>query len=440
MLLLFCSSLINPYLYVIRNKAMRKHVRKMFTRLTRKPSFFSPRGYHFSHQSPPQERKFSEDLNVPGSAVSLRPKASVDYQTPFVSLCQSQSGEWKIVPVATDVRRSSFRKSFVAMQHPLFVDNSTEEPQLRQQEQLRYKCKPTRSLRVAAMRSGFDRRASFDGSKFTSTRFPKVLDRNSEVTAVKPTIHSGGDRSMSFRMRGRFANRDESIETYDRSRNSSFTKEVWARQNIDSSQQCRPRNSIREPQSSVSFVRDGEAYGRCPAIDSVVQVHSYGNASSDATSSAAVYNRRPVLKRGRSFAFDEHEMSATFSPQRISYSGGLRKSHFALARNSPRHSSTDTTTTTLESLTSTESSQDGSVNPPPTQCAPYYDSPLHLAQHYCQHEHTTRKSDVSVSSLRSSIVHRRNQRSHFPCQCQERRGTLASRTPCWESVTCATQL
>ncbi|KAH7957296.1 uncharacterized protein LOC119391218 [Rhipicephalus sanguineus] len=425
MLLLFCSSLINPYLYVIRNKAMRKHVHKMFTRLTRKPSFFSPRGYHFSHQSPPQERKFSEDFKVPSSAASMRPEESVDYQTPFVthSLCQSESGDWKIVTVATDVRRSSFRRSFVTVQHPLFLDNATEEPQLRQQEQMRYKCKPARSLRVAAIRSDFNRRASFDGSKFASARFPKVLDRNSEVAAAKSTAHSGGDRSMSFRMRGRFANRDESIETYDPSCNSSFCQEVWSRQVTDSSLHRRPSNAIRQPQSSVlSVVRGGEVYDRCSAVDSVVQVHSYGNltSSADASSSAASYNRRPVLKRGRSFAFDEHEMSATFSPQRISYSGGLRKSHFALARNSTRHSSTDTTTTTLESLTSTES-QDGTVNQPATQYAPYYDSPLHLVQHYCQHEPMTRNSDATVSFLRSSMAHKRNQHSHFSCQSQERR-------------------
>ncbi|KAH8042663.1 hypothetical protein HPB51_025234 [Rhipicephalus microplus] len=422
MLLLFCSSLINPYLYVIRNKAMRKHVRKMFTRLTRKPSFFSPRGYHFSHQDPLEERKFSDDLKLSGIPVSLRHEESVDYRTPFVthSLCQSESGDWKIVTVTTDARRSSFRKSFAAVQHPLFADNTTEEPRLWQQEHSRYKGRTTRSLRVAAMRSGFNRRASFDG-KFTPARLPKMLDRNSQASAVKPTANAGGDRSMSFRMRGRFANRDESIETYDRFRNSSFSKEVWTRQNIDSYQNGQLRNYVREPHSSVSFVRDGEAYDRCPAVDSVVQVHSYGNLSADVSSPVASCSRRPVLKRGRSFAFDEHEMSVTFSPQRISCSGGLRKSHFALARHSPRHGSTDTTTTTLESLTSTESSQEGPVNAPSSQCVPYYESPWHLAQHYCQHDHASRNSDASVSSLRSSIASKWNQHSHLPSQCHDRR-------------------
>ncbi|KAH7960020.1 hypothetical protein HPB49_016227 [Dermacentor silvarum] len=365
MLLLFCSSLINPYLYVIRNKAMRKHVHKMFTRLTRKPSFFSPRGYHHSHQSPLQERKCSEDMKVPGSAVSLHPEDSVDYQTPFVahSLCQSKSGDWKVVTVATDSRRSS------------------------------------------SQRRGFNRRASLDSSKFMSIRCPRMPERSSEIKTVKSTTYTGGDRSMSFRMRGRFANREESIEAYDTSCNSSLCQEIWGDHFMDSSQYRRPGHTTYDSQNSLSdVVGCGEMCDRLSALDSVVQVHSYEKAfSASDASSVAAYHRRPVLKRGRSFAFDEHEMSGAFSSQRISFSGGLRKSRFALARNSPRHSSTDTTTTTLESLTSTES-QDGPIVASSAQYVPCYESPVIMAQQYCQREQTARNGDT-LTPLRSSVVH-----------------------------------
>ncbi|XP_065307385.1 melanopsin-A-like [Dermacentor albipictus] len=424
MLLLFCSSLINPYLYVIRSKVMRKHVHKMFTRLTRKPSFFSPRGYHHSHQSPLQERKCSEDMKMPGSAASLHPRESADCQTPFVahSLCQSKTGDWKIVTITTDSRRSSSRRSCITLEHPVFIDSATQELQSHQQQQWRYRCKPGPSLRVATMRSGFNRRASLDGSKLMSARFSSMPPRSSEVTAVKSTTYTGGDRSMSFRTRGRFANREELIEAHGPSCNSSSCQEMWGRHFVDSSRCRTPSHATYDSRNSTSAVLGcGEMYSRLSTVDSVAQVHSYEKVSSAYdTSAVAAYHRRPVLKRGRSFAFDEHEMSMAFSPQRISYCGGLRKSRFALARNSLRHSSTDTTTTTLESLTSTES-QDGPVIATPESYAPCYESSVILAQQYCQREHATRNGDILPSSLRSSAIHQRTPHGHLPCECQDRR-------------------
>nr|XP_037269666.1 LOW QUALITY PROTEIN: G-protein coupled receptor 161-like [Rhipicephalus microplus] len=163
MLFLFCSSLINPYLYVIRNKVMRKHVRKMFTCLKRKPSFFSPRGYHYSHQSPPQERKCSGEIRVPGSTASLRSGGSVDYQRPLVthSLYQNKSGDWRIVSVTTDPRRPPSRRSSLIAQQPLCVDDMAQQQQQQFQQEQSYhqhKCGP--GLRGAAIRNGFYRRAS----------------------------------------------------------------------------------------------------------------------------------------------------------------------------------------------------------------------------------------------------------------------------------------
>ncbi|KAK8778792.1 uncharacterized protein LOC144120922 [Amblyomma americanum] len=429
MLFLYCSSLISPYLYVIRNKAMRKHVRKMFTCLKRKPSFFSPRGYHYSHQSPPQERKCSDDLRVPGSTVSLRSGGSVDYQRPLVthSLYQNKSGDWKIVSVTTDPRRSPTRRSSLIMQQPLCVDDMAQQQhhQLQQQQSYyQHKCGP--GLRGAAIRNGFYRRASLDSSKILCARFPSALERDPDITSVKSTAASGGDRSMSFRIRGRFANREESTETCDTSCHSSYGQEDWGRHFIDSSQHRRASNARRESQSSVSaLVGAVEIYQASPAAASIAQIHHYGSMScASPASSTSGYPCRPMLKRGRSFAFDEHEMSVAFPPQRISQSGGLRKSHFAVARNSPKHGSSDTTTTTLESLTSTESQDLPIITSPhsmsPTSTAAYHYPPAHMMHQPHHHQHSTPHSCTSTP-LPVSIIAQQQQHTQLPHECQDRR-------------------
>ncbi|KAH7960720.1 hypothetical protein HPB49_022530 [Dermacentor silvarum] len=428
MLFLFCSSLISPYLYVIRNKAMRKHVRKMFTCLKRKPSFFSPRGYHYSHQSPPQERKCSEDIRVPGSTVSLRSGGSVDYQRPLVthSLYQNKSGDWRIVSVTTDPRRPPSRRSSLILQQPLCVDDMAQQQQQQlQQEQSYYQHKCGPGLRGAAIRNGFYRRASLDSSKILCARYPSTLERDPEITSVKSSSGSGGDRSMSFRIRGRFANREESTETCDTSCNSSYSQEEWGRHFIDSSQHRRTSNARRESQSSVSaIVESVEVYPAPPASASIAQVHHYGSTSSaSAASTAAGYPCRPVLKRGRSFAFDEHEMSVAFPPQRISQSGGLRKSRFAVARNSPKHGSSDTTTTTLESLTSTES-QDLPIIASPRAMSPTFNTPYHYPPTPFMHPHLhSTAQGYGSAPLPCGIALQQQQQQHtqLPTECQDRR-------------------
>ncbi|KAH7956540.1 uncharacterized protein LOC119390025 [Rhipicephalus sanguineus] len=419
MLFLFCSSLINPYLYVIRNKVMRKHVRKMFTCLKRKPSFFSPRGYHYSHQSPPQERKCSEEIRVPGSTASLRSGGSVDYQRPLVthSLYQNKSGDWRIVSVTTDPRRPPSRRSSLISQQPLCVEDMAQQQQQQlQQEQSYYQHKCGPGLRGAAIRNGFYRRASLDSSKILCARYPSTLERDPESASVKLSSGSGGDRSMSFRIRGRFANREESTETCDTSCNSSYSQEEWGRHFIDSSQHRRASNARRESQSSVSaIVENVEVYPTPPGSASIAQVHH-------AASTAAGYPCRPVLKRGRSFAFDEHEMSVAFPPQRISQSGGLRKSRFAVARNSPKHGSSDTTTTTLESLTSTES-QDLPIIASPRAMSPTLGTPYHYppAPFTHPHHHSTPQGYGSVPLPCGIALQQHQQHTQLPTECQDRR-------------------
>ncbi|KAL1441984.1 hypothetical protein MTO96_000982 [Rhipicephalus appendiculatus] len=221
---------------------------------------------------------------------------------------------------------------------------------------------------------------------------------------------------MSFRIRGRFANREESTETCDTSCNSSYSQEEWGRHFIESSQHRRASNARRESQSSVSaIVENVEVYPTPPGSASIAQVHH-------AASTAAGYPCRPVLKRGRSFAFDEHEMSVAFPPQRISQTGGLRKSRFAVARNSPKHGSSDTTTTTLESLTSTESQDLPIIASPramsPTLSTPYHYPPTPFAH---PHHHSTPQAYGSVPLPCGIALQQHQQHTQLPTECQDRR-------------------
>ncbi|CAN8015245.1 unnamed protein product [Ixodes persulcatus] len=401
MLFLFCSSLISPYLYVIRNKATRKHVRKMFTCLRRKPSFFSQRGYHHSNQSPHQERKCSaENMIVPGSTASIRSAASVDFERSLVthSLYQNKSGDWKIVSVTSDPRRSlpspSSNVGSILLQQPLRVDDAMQQPYYQ------HKCGP--GLRGAALRNGFYRRASLDSSKMFTTRFPSAIERDPDMSSVRAT--SAGDRSMSFRVRGRFANREESTETCNTSCSSSYGQDEWGRHFLDHSQR---RNSAarRESHGSVSAMIVNETH----PLPGIAQVHHYSGMNTPVATTN--YCCRPVLKRGRSFAFDEQELSIAYPPQRISQSGGLRKSYFAGTKNSPKHGSSETTTTTLESSTSTES-QDV-----PTMMSPHATSPpssYHYPQHFLHHHQTH-------ASVHPNTIPPLHPHTFVPHECQERR-------------------
>lgn len=383
MLLLYCSSLISPYLYVIRNKATRKHVRKMFTCLRRKPSFFSPRGYHYSHQSPPQERKFSEEtMNVPEGATAIRSSDNPDYHRSMVthSLYQNKAGDWKIISVKADPRRSPTRRcsaaaSMILQPGPLRIDD------LALQSSYKHKCGP--GLRGAAIRNGFYRRASLDSSKVLSARYSIPMERDIDTNSV--TWNSAGDRSMSFRVRGRFANREESTETCDTSCTSSFGQEEWGGHFMEQSHR-RNSASRRDSQASASTFVVSDLH----QSSGIAQIHNYHGISE--VSHPASYCARPSLKRGRSFAFDEQELSTAYPTQRISQSGGLRKSHFAGARNSPRHGSSETTTTTLESSTSTESQDAAIVTSPPVSSPP---SLYHYHQHLI-HQHESHAPAASI--------------------------------------------
>ncbi|XP_077534038.1 uncharacterized protein LOC144146009 [Haemaphysalis longicornis] len=425
MLFLFCSSLMSPYLYVIRNKATRKHVRKMFTCLRRKPSLFSPRGYHYSHQSPPQERKCSDNIvALPGSVVSSR-SGSVDCPRSMVthSLYQNKSGDWKIVSVTTDPRRSPARRPSIIMQQPLRVDEMAQQHQS-EQSYYQQKCGP--GLRGAAIRNGFNRRASLDSSKILCTRVPKTFEREPDVASVKSISGASGDRSMSFRIRGRFANREESTETCESSCNSSFGQDEWGRQLMDASRHRRSSNARRESQSSVSTLgAAAEMYQPLPAASntSIAQIHHCPKMSSASPpmSSGSGYPCRPVLRRGRSFAFDEHEMSVAMLPQRISQSGGLRKYHFAVARNSQRHGSSDTASTTLESLTSTDS-QDLPIIASPHSMSPTTAMAYHYPLHHVMHQsHHSALHSCTATPLPASVASHHQQHTQLPHESQDRR-------------------
>lgn len=369
MLFVFCSSLIGPYLYVIRNKATRKHVRKIFTCLRRKPSIFSPKGYHYSHQSPPQDRRCSEGNMVdPESSMSIRSAASADYQRALVtqSLYQNKTGNWKFVTVTAHPGNSSTRRSSVAGN--IILRPSTRGEEVAQHPY--YQQRVATNLRAAAIRNGFYRRASLDSSKILSARFPAgTVEREPDASSVRSSIV---DRSMSFRLRGRFANRDDSMESCDTSCDSTYSQEDWGHFLEQSF-----RRGRRDSHCSVSTLVCNEA-------PSVAPIHQHRTAAP--TASSPNYYPRPVLRRGRSFAFDEQELASCLASPKISQYGGLRKSHFVNAKSYPRHSSSETTTTTLGSSTSTESQDASAVTSPPRSLAP--SSPPSFCQyHHCAQHH-----------------------------------------------------
>ncbi|XP_064459380.1 uncharacterized protein LOC135369792 [Ornithodoros turicata] len=356
MLLIFSSSLIGPYLYVIRNKATRKHVRKIFTCLRRKPSIFSSKGYHYSRPAPDSHFSGDNAADV-GSSVSIHSATSGDYQKTLVahSLYQNKSGNWKIVTVAAPPSRRSSLGSNIILR-PRGEDL---------QQYYQQRC--ASSLRATAIRNGYNRRASLDNSKVLSARHDRA-DRDFDLASI-PSPNSQECRSMSFRLRGRFANRDESIETCYSSCDSSYGQEDWSR-----FVEQPTRRGRTDSHCSVSTLLCNEQQ-----LSSIAQVHQYRVCGT----STASYGSRPVLKRGRSFAFDEGDTSYLPSPK-ISQYGGVRKSHFVNAKSYPRHSSSETTTTTLGSSTSTDSQDIPSVSSPPPVFQ--YQHCAHMQQRALQEE------------------------------------------------------
>ncbi|XP_049520808.1 uncharacterized protein LOC125944405 [Dermacentor silvarum] len=430
MLLLFSSSLINPYLYVIRNKATRKHVRKMFACLKRKPSFFSPLGYHYSHQSPLRERKCSGGTRAPESTASLRSCESEEYQRSLMrhSLYRNKSGEWKIVAVTIDPNLTPSRRSSVVVHHPLCVDEMEEQPQqLFQQENshLRNTHRPVHHR--MAVRNSFYRRASLDNPEVPSERFSRNCQRYVKPTSTNATIRSTGDRSKSFRIRGRYANRNEPTAACDRSCNSSINHEEWCRYFIDSCQPHHGSSTRYESRSSASVLAgSAETNQVAPhSPTSMAHVQRCGSVPSEYNSYATTgHPCRPALKRGRSFAFEEREMSVVTPSQAISQFGGLRKSQFAMAKRSRKQSSSDTNTTTLESLTSTESQELSMLGSPrslsPTSSMPHRYPPPHACQHHQQHRY--RVHGYSSMPLQATILSQQQQQHiELSRECHDRR-------------------
>ncbi|KAL1441987.1 hypothetical protein MTO96_000985 [Rhipicephalus appendiculatus] len=377
MLLLFSSSLVNPYLYVMRNKATRKHIRKMFHCLTRKPSFFSPQGYHHSHQSPLQEPKCSEGTRVLESTVSLHSGGSEEHQRTWMrqSLCRNKSGEWNIVAVTTDPNTTQSRRSSILVHRPRYVDEMEE---LFQQDSSYHHNKYMRARYGASARGSTYRRASLDSGKVPCERFTKISEKRFKRTTT--TGGSSGDRSKSFRIRGRYANRNELSLDSDPSCNINVNHEEWRRYLSESFQPRHGSNAKQDARSYASVLTHGaEVHRAAPhSATSMARAQRFGSLPSDSHSCEAPgYTCPPVLVRGRSLGMDESDMSAVVPAHAISRSGGLRKTQFAMAKRSPKQSSSDTNTTTLESLTSTES-QELPIIASPRTLSPHVDDVLPL--------------------------------------------------------------
>ncbi|EEC08514.1 G-protein coupled receptor, putative [Ixodes scapularis] len=106
---------------------------------------------------------------------------------------------------------------------------------------------------------------------------------------------------------------EESTETCNTSCSSSYGQDEWGRHFLDQSQR---RNSAarRESHGSASAMVVNETH----PLPGIAQVHHYSGINAPVATTN--YCCRPVLKRGRSFAFDEQELSIAYPPQRISQS------------------------------------------------------------------------------------------------------------------------
>ncbi|XP_065308707.1 uncharacterized protein [Dermacentor albipictus] len=430
MLLLFSSSLINPYLYVIRNKVTRKHVRKMFTGLTRKPSIFSPLGYHYSHQSPLRERKCSDGTRVPESTASLRSGESEECQR-FMrrSLYRNKSGEWNMVAVTIEPNLSPARRSSIVVHRPLCLDEMGEQlEQLFQQEYSHHHYTYRPMCYGMAARNRSCRRASLDNPKVPPERFSRNCERYVKPTSMNLSTRSKADRSKSFRIRGRYANRREPTAACDMSCKSNVNHEEWCHNLINS---CTPRlasNATQESRSSVSVLAGGaETSQAVPhSATSMGHVQRCGSVPLEYHSSAtAGHPSRPELKRGWSFAFEEREVSVVIPAQAISQFGRFRKSQFAMAKRSRKQSSSDTNTTTLESLTSTESQEVPMIGSPrtlsPTSSQSYHYPPPQTCQHHQQLR--WRLHGYSSMPLPATFLSQQQQQQHIQLsgECHDRR-------------------
>ncbi|XP_049271154.1 G-protein coupled receptor 161-like [Rhipicephalus sanguineus] len=408
MLLLFSSSLVNPYLYVIRNKATRKHIRKMFHCLTRKPSFFSPQGYHHSHQSPLQEPRCSDGTRVLESTASLRSDGSEEYQRTWMrqSLCRNKSGEWNIIAVTTEPSTSPSRRSSILVHRPRYVDEMEE---LFQQDSSYHHNKSMPARYGASVMSSSYRRASLDSGKVPCERFTKIPEKRFKRTST--TVGTSGDRSKSFRIRGRYANRKELSLECDPSCNMNVNHEDWRRYLSESCQRRHGSNARHDLRSYASI------------LTHAAEVHRAAPRSATCMAPAG-HTCLPVLVRGRSLAMDEREKSAVVPAQAISRSGGLRKTQFAMGRRSSKQSSSDTNTTTLESLTSTESQELPIISSPrtlsPTSLTSYRYPHVQTHQQH-QQQCWRQRGYSSVPPPTAILCQQLHQSAEVPQDSQDRR-------------------
>ncbi|XP_075745729.1 uncharacterized protein LOC142803745 [Rhipicephalus microplus] len=443
MLLLFSSSLVNPYLYVMRNKTTRKHIRKMFHSLTRKPSFFSPQGYHHSHQSPLQEPKCSEGTRVLESTPSLRSGGSEEHQRTWMrqSLCQNNSGEWNIVAVTTDQNASQSRRSSILVHHQCYVGEMEE---LFEQDSSYHHNKYMRARCGASARKSIYRRASLDSGKAPCEQFVKISGKRFKRTSTTEGL--SGDCSKSFRIRGRYANKKKLSLESDPPCNINVSHEEWRRWLSESCHRC-PGNNARHGSRSYASVLThcAEVQRAVPhCATSAPRAQRFGSLPSDSHScEAAGHACLPVLVRGRSLGMEENEMSVVNLAHAISRSGGLRKTQFTMGKRSPKQSSSETNTTTLESLTSTESQEPPTIASPrtlsPTSVTPFRYSHVqtqqqHRQQCWRQHGHS---SLPTTATILSQQLH---QSTEVPEDCHDRRDsgfedTMLERSDlCWTIV------
>ncbi|KAH6933733.1 hypothetical protein HPB50_017699 [Hyalomma asiaticum] len=427
MLLLFSSSLINPYLYVIRNKATRKHVRKMFKCLRRKPSFFSPLGYHHSHQSPLQERQCSEGTRVLESSVSLHSGGPEEYQRSLMSRSlHHNSGEWSVVAVTADPNTSRSRRSSLPVRRQSCFDEMEEEPLQLFQYYPSYQHNKNMRVRYNVnVRSSVYRRASLDNGKVPSQRTLRTSEQC--VMRTYATDRSPGDRCKSFRIRGRYANRKELTTAFDRSYNTSVNHEERRRYFSDSYQHRRGRDVGHDSRACVSILNRGAEIHRAPLhyANSMARVQRFGSVPSESRSSEASGRTcLPVLVRGRSIAIDEREMGMGIPAQAISQSGSLRKTQFAMGRRSPKQSSSETNNTTLESLTSTESQELPIISSPrtlsPTSITSYRYPHVQTYQQY-QRQCWRQQAYSSVPPPTTIPCQQRHRHTEVSQDCQDRR-------------------